>query len=140
MNEVSFTSIPGMLRANSEKFSSRPALKYRRQGAFVTLTYAAYYERVLMVARGLGKMHVKPGDRIAILSENRAGWVIADMGILCARAVSVPIYPTNTPGQIEYMVNNSGAKIIFVSGKFQYTKLLKVREAMPKLELVVSFE
>jgi long-chain acyl-CoA synthetase len=140
MNEASFTSIPGMLRANAETFGSRPALKYRKQGAFVTLTYAAYYERALMVARGLGKVGVKPGDRIAILSENRAGWVIADMGILCARAVSVPIYPTNTPEQIEYMVNNSGATIIFVSGRFQYTKLLKVREAMPKLELVVSFE
>lgn len=140
MNEASFTSIPGMLRANAETFGSRPALKYRKQGAFVTLTYAAYYERALMVARGLGKVGVKAGDRIAILSENRAGWVIADMGILCARAVSVPIYPTNTPEQIEYMVNNSGATIIFVSGRFQYTKLLKVREAMPKLELVVSFE
>ncbi len=82
----------------------------------------------------------KPGDRIAILSENRAGWVIADMGILCSGGVTVPIYPTNTPEQIEYMINHSGARIVFVSGKFQYTKLLKVREAMPGLELVVSFE
>ncbi|MEI7818195.1 MAG: long-chain fatty acid--CoA ligase, partial [Desulfuromonadales bacterium] len=127
-------------RSNANEFSSRLALKYRKQGAFVTLTYADYYERALMAARGLGKMGVKPGDRIAILSENRAGWVIADMGILCARCVTVPIYPTNTPEQIEYMINHSGARIVFVSGKFQYTKLLKVREALPRLELVVSFE
>lgn len=135
-----FRSIPGMLRRNAEEFSGRQALKYRKQGVFVTLTYAAYYERVLMVARGLGRMNVKPGDRIAILSENRAGWVIADMGILCTGSATVPIYPTNTPEQIEYMINHSGAKIIFVSGKFQYAKLLKVREAIPGLELVVSFE
>jgi long-chain acyl-CoA synthetase len=140
MNEVAFKSIPDMLRINATKFHGRLALKYRAQGVFVTLTYAAYYERVLMVSRGLVKMGVKPGDRIAILSENRAGWVIADMGILCTGSVTVPIYPTNTPEQIEYMVNHSGAKIVFVSGKFQYSKLLKARESMPGLELVVSFE
>lgn len=140
MSNRNFSSIPDMLRSNAAEFSSRLALKYRRQGSFVTLTYAAYYERALMVARGLGKMGVKPGDRIAILSENRAGWVIADMGILCTGSVTVPIYPTNTPEQIEYMINHSGAKIVFVSGKFQYGKLLKVRESIPGLELVVSFE
>lgn len=140
MSNPMHNSIPDMLRSNAAKFSSRPALKYRKQGVFVTLTYAAYYERVLMVARGLGKMGVKQGDRIAILSENRAGWVIADMGILCCGAVTVPVYPTNTPEQIAYMINHSGARIIFVSGKFQYTKLLKVREAIPGVELVVSFE
>ena len=140
MNEVPYKSIPDMLRSNAAKFQGRLALKYRKQGAFVTLTYAAYYERALMVARGLVKMGVKPGDRIAILSENRAGWVIADMGILCTGSATVPIYPTNTPEQIEYMINHSGARIVFVSGKFQYSKLLMVREAMPGLELVVSFE
>jgi len=135
-----YNSVPDILRSNAEKIGTRLALKYRKQGEFVTLTYAAYYERALMIARGLGKIGVKQGDRIAILSENRAGWVIADMGILCCGCVTVPIYPTNTPEQIEYTINHSGAKIVFVSGKFQYAKLLKVREAMPELELVVSFE
>ncbi len=140
MGKPTYRSIPDMFRSNATEFSSRLALKYRKQGTFVTLTYAAYYERALMVARGLGKMGVMPGDRIAILSENRVGWVIADMGILCTGSVTVPIYPTNTPEQIEYMVNHSGAKIVFVSGKLQYSKLLKVRDAIPGLELVVSFE
>lgn len=140
MSNPAYHSIPDMIRSNAAEFSSRLALKYRKQGVFVTLTYAAYYERVLMVSRGLGKMGVNPGDRIAILSENRAGWVIADMGIMCCGAVSVPVYPTNTPEQIAYMINHSGARIIFVSGKFQYTKLLKVRESIPSIELVVSFE
>ena len=139
MSSPTYRSVPDMLRSNATEFSSRLAIKYRKQGTFVTLTYSAYYERVLMVSRGLGKMGVKRGDRIAILSENRAGWVIADMGILCTGSVTVPIYPTNTPEQIEYMINHSGAKIVFVSGKFQYSKLLKVREAIPELQLVVSF-
>lgn len=135
-----YSSVPDMLRKNAMKHKDRLALKYRKQSAFVTLTYSAYYERALMAARGLMKMGVKPGDRVAILSENRAGWVIADMGILCTGAFTVPIYPTNTPENIEYMINHSGAKIVFVSGKFQYSKLLKVRDSIPGLELVVSFE
>jgi long-chain acyl-CoA synthetase len=140
MSSTAFNSVPDMLRKNAERFKSRIALKYRKQGGFTTLTYAAYYDRALMAARGLLKMGVKPGDRVAILSENRAGWVIADMGILSAGAVTVPIYPTNTPEQIQYMVNHSGAKIVFVSGKFQYSKLLSVRESLPGVELLVSFE
>jgi len=140
MNNATFTSVPDMLRKNAERFKNRLALKYRKQGSFVTLTYPAYYDRALMAARGLLKMGVKPGDRVAILSENRAGWVIADMGILSAGAVTVPIYPTNTPEQIQYMINHSGAKIAFVSGRFQYLKMLSVKESMPDLELIVSFE
>jgi long-chain acyl-CoA synthetase len=136
-----YNSIPDMLRKNSVQFKNRFALKYRKnENGFVTLTYAAYYDRALMAARGLMKMGIKKGDRVGILSENRAGWVIADMGILCAGAITVPIYPTNTPEQIQHTVNHSGAKILFVSGKFQYHKLLDVRELMPSLELVISFE
>ncbi|MCM2357456.1 MAG: long-chain fatty acid--CoA ligase [Geobacteraceae bacterium] len=140
MQKYPFTSVPDMLRKNAAKFQGELALKYRKQGKYVTLSYAEFYDRALMVARGLKKLNVKPGDRIAILSENRAGWVIADMGILCAAGVTVPVYPTNTPEQIGYMLNHSGARIVFVSGKFQYGKLLKVRESIPAVELVVSFE
>jgi len=140
MQEESYQSIPDMLRINAAKFSSKPALQYRKQGKYVILSYAQLYNRAMMVTRGLKKLKIRPGDRVAILSENRAAWVIADLGILCAAAVTVPIYPTNTPEQIEYMLNHSGAKIIFVSGKFQYEKLLKIRASIPGLELVISFE
>ncbi|GFO56468.1 AMP-dependent synthetase [Geomonas sp. Red276] len=138
--DISFKSIPDMLRRNAARFDGQLALKYRKQGRFVTLSYAEYYDRALMAARGLKKMNVRAGDRVAILSENRAGWVIADMGILAAGAITVPIYPTNTPEQIEYMLNHCGARIVFVSSRFQYYKLLKVRESIPGVELVVSFE
>ncbi len=140
MEEISFKSVSDMLRQNATKFSGRPALKYRKQGKFVALSYAAFYERALMAARGLKKCNVKPGEAVAVLSENRVGWVIADMGILCAGGVTVAIYPTNTPEQIEYVLNHSEARVVFVSSKVQYQKLLKIRKAIPKVKLVVSFE
>jgi long-chain acyl-CoA synthetase len=140
MYGIPYSSVPDMLRHNASSFRGRLALKYRKLGKYVTLSYDEYYERALMAARGLKKVNIKSGDRVAILSESRAGWVIADMGILSIGAVTVPIYPTNTPEQIEYMLNHSGARIVFVSNKFQYSKLLKVRKGIPGIELVVSFE
>lgn len=140
MLQIPYSSIPDVLRKNADRFSSRLALMYRKQGQYVTLTYAAFYDRALMAARGLKKSGINPGDKVAILSENRAGWLIADMGILTAGAVTVPIYPTSTPEQIAYMLNHSGATVVFISGRLQYAKLLKIRAEVPQVRLVVSFE
>lgn len=129
-----------MIRNNATAFAERPAISYKKQGEMITLTYAHFYERILMAARGLIKAGVQKGDRVAVLSENRAGWVIADMGILCAGGVTVPIYSTNMPDQVAYVINHSGAKIVFVSTKGQYEKLLEVRGQIPHVEFVVSFE
>jgi long-chain acyl-CoA synthetase len=140
METIPYKSIPDMLRQNAARFDAKLAVKFRKQGNWVTLSYRQFYDRALMVARGLRKLHIQPGDKVAILSENRAGWIIADMGILCAAAVTVPIYPTNTPEQIEYVLNHSEAKLVFISGKAQYRKLLKINDAIPMVRLVVSFE
>lgn len=140
MNDIPWKSVPDMLRDHATTFADHMALRYRRQGKLQLLKYPQLYERALMVARGLRKFGIKSGDRVAILSENRAGWVIADLGILSLGAVTVPIYATSTPEQIEYMLRNSGAKFIFVSGKFQYAKLLQIRKAIPEVFQASSFE
>lgn len=140
MEKVPFRSIPDLLRHQAERLDARLAVKFRKQGSWVTLSYAQFFNRALMVARGLRKLGIKPGDKVAILSENRAGWIIADMGILSAGAVTVPVYPTNTPDLIEYTLNHSDARIVFISGRAQYRKLLKIKDAIPMVQLVVSFE
>ena len=140
MNDIPWKSVPDMLRNHSTHFADHMALRYWRQGKLHLLKYPQFYERALMVARGLRKFGVGAGDRIAILSENRAGWVIADMGILILGAVTVPIYPTSTPEQIEYMLVNSGARFVFVSSKYQYAKLLKIRKSIPGVLQASAYE
>lgn len=135
-----FRSIPDMIKTNAEVYGAKEAISYKKQGEMVTLSYEHFYERILMASRGLIKAGIKKGDSVAILSENRAGWVISDLGILCAGAVTVPIYATNMPEQIAYIINDSGARIVFVSSRGQYDKLLEVRDQMPNLESVVSYE
>lgn len=140
MNIMSYQSIPAVLKENARKYSGKTAISYKKKGGFLSLTYEEFYERVLMLARGLRKSGVKPGDRVAIFSENRLGWAISDFGIQCAGGITVPIYATNTGKQAAYILNHCGAKVIFCSTQGQYEKLLSVKEDIPNVELVVAYE
>ena len=140
MDVMSYKSIPAILKDNADKYSKKTAISYKKRGTFLSLTYEEFYERVLLLARGLGKAGVKRGDRVVIFSENRLGWAISDFGIQCAGGVTVPIYATNTGKQAAYIINHCGAKIVFVSTRGQYEKLLSIRDEIPGVELVISYE
>jgi long-chain acyl-CoA synthetase len=92
--------------------------------------------KVRAFASGLVTLGVKRGDRIALLSENRPEWAIADIGIMHIGAVNVAIFPTLPPGQVRYIVNDSGAKIILVSDKSQLSKALEVKKELPDLQII----
>ena len=140
MYELPHQSIPEMLRTNAQQYADRIAISYKKEGRFRSLSYSDFYERVLMAARGLLKAGVAPGDKVAIFSENRAGWAIADFAIQCVQGITVPIYATNTAAQAAYVINHSEAKLVFVSNRIQYEKLLSVCDQTPELEQVVSFD
>ncbi|MDP3479293.1 MAG: long-chain fatty acid--CoA ligase [Desulfoprunum sp.] len=140
MDIISYQSIPAILRENARKFGDRTAISYKKKGVYISQTYAEFYERVLLLARGLGKVGVQPGDKVAIFSENRLGWAISDFGIQCAGAITVPIYATNTGKQAAYVINHSEAKVVFVSTKGQYEKLLAVKDKIPHVEHIISYE
>ncbi len=137
---IPYRSVPALLQEQAARFGDRNALGYKKEGQYVQLSYSRFYERVLMAARGLGKLGVQPGEKVAILSENRAGWVISDLGILCSRGVTVPVYPTNTAEQVEYVLNHAGCRLVFVSNRHQYEKLLRIRARIPQVETVIAFE
>jgi long-chain acyl-CoA synthetase len=140
MSDLPYKSIPEMLKANAARFAGQTAVSYKKGGEWISLSYEHLYERVLMAARGLKKAGVQPGDRVAIFSENRGGWAISDLSIQMVRAITVPIYATNTAAQAAYVINHSEAKIVFVSTRVQYQKLLSVRDEIPHVELIVSYE
>lgn len=140
MIELPGPAMPQILRKHAVEFSTRSAVRYKREGQWVSLNYADFYQRILMAARGLRKLGVAPGDRVAIFSENRAGWVIADLAIQTVRAVSVPIYATNTAEQAAFVLNHAGCKLVFVSNRVQYLKLLKVREQIPQVDMVIAYD
>ncbi len=122
-----------------DRFGDGPALRHREDDRWVALSYLDTEKIVQRVAQGLTSLGLRRGDRAAILSVNRPEWAIADYGCLCAGVVDVPIYSTLTPPQIEYILNDSGARLIFVSDTDQLDKIGELREACPSLEHVVVF-
>jgi len=104
------------------------------------LPHADVEERVRAISLGLRELGLRPGDRVAILSEIRPEWAIADYACLCARAADVPIYPTLPTRQVEYILRDSGAVAVFCSTTAQLAKVLEVRAGLPTLRHVVAFD
>src|SRR3954451_11112702 len=96
-------TVPARIRDWAEKEPTRVALREKRRGTWSEITWAEYWGRVQLVAHGLVALGVEAGERVAIHSENRSEWLLADAGAVAARAISVGLYPTNPPAQVEYL-------------------------------------
>jgi long-chain acyl-CoA synthetase len=116
------------------------ALQVKSGGAYRPISHSEVSTRVRHAARGLQSLGVRRGDRVSILSENRPEWAIADFASLTAGLTDVPIYPTLPADQIAYMLKDSGAVAIFVSGRVQAEKIKEVRGQLPALKTVIGFE
>jgi long-chain acyl-CoA synthetase len=95
---------------------------------------------VRRLSLGFGALGLKAGDRMAILSENRPEWVMADFAALCAGAVTVPIYTSLLPDQVRYIIGDAGAKIVVCSDLEMWRKVEAVRSELPALERVIIIE
>ena len=116
------------------------ALQVKSGGAYRPISHSEVSTRVRHAARGLQSLGVRRGDRVSILSENRPEWAIADFASLTAGLTDVPIYPTLPADQIAYMLKDSGAVAIFVSGRAQAEKIKEIRGQLPALKTVIGFE
>jgi long-chain acyl-CoA synthetase len=104
---------------------------------WVPISSEALRERIMAVSGALRKWGVAKGDRVAILSENRPEWMIADFASLLIGAVSVPIYATLTAEQTAYILRDSGARVVFLSSEVQLQKVLSIRGQTALEKLVV---
>jgi len=92
------------------------------------------------ISKGLLALGIKRGDKVCIMSQTRAEWVYSDFGILSIGAVSVPIYPSNTPEQAMYIINDSEAKVVIVEDLIQLEKMKKIRKDIPKVKKIIVIE
>jgi long-chain acyl-CoA synthetase len=123
-----------------EHFSTkRAALRYKQDGEWHDITHRELAQRVKHASVGLMELGIKPGDRVAILSQNCPEWAIADYACLSARCVDVPVYPTIPANQVAYILKNSGACAAFVEDKTQYEKVAAHRHELPDLRHVILF-
>jgi long-chain acyl-CoA synthetase len=104
------------------------------------LSSQAFFERVRDLSLGLGALGVVAGDRVAIVAESRPEWLIADLAILVAGGVTVPVYPTLSSAQAKYILQDSSAKAAIVSTRLQLDKIQEVRHQLPSLEAVIVMD
>ncbi len=115
-------------------------MRYKAAGEYVSIPAREFREEVELAAFGLVDAGIEPGDRIALLSENRPGWALADLATLSCGAWSVPIYTSLVPDEVQYILEDSGARAVVVSDAEQLEKVLAVRDRCPDLRCVVTLD
>ena len=132
INELFFTSVT--------KFDKPDALQVSIGGKYRPISHREVSSRVLHTALGLASLGINPGDRVAILAENRPEWAIADYACLTSGFTDVPIYPTLPADQIAYILKDAGTVAIFVSTIEQAVKISAIRREVPSLRTVIAFD
>ena len=133
------SSVPGLVLAAVQRHNKPDALNYRSEGKWYNIPAETFVERVKNATLGLAGLGIRPGDRVALLSENRPDWSIADLAILSLGAINVPIYTTQALEQVDYILSDSGARAIFISNRRLYKHLQQVL-ANRRLEYLIFFD
>ena len=123
-----------------EMRGNRIALRQKHMGLWDEVTWRDYGGHARRIAMALAAIGLLPGETAAILSNTRREWVYADWGVLSAGAVSVGIYPTDSAEQLQYVLRDAGASVLFVEDDEQLDKALQIRAECPKLRLIVVFD
>jgi long-chain acyl-CoA synthetase len=133
-------TIADLIGRAAERFGDSPALRYKHEGTWQDVSYAELGEIVSEVGRGLIDIGIAAGDRVAILCSTRPEWTYADFGIASAGAVAVPIYPTNSAEECQWVAGNSESRAIICENAEQLAKIRAVRADLPLLETVIVID
>ena len=126
-------SLALMFHENVKKFASQTLYMSKRNGQYRPLTYQQVGQIVSDLALGLASLGIQRNDKVAILCPTQEEWAMSDFAILSLAAVSVPIYPNLPPKQVEYILHNSDAKVVFCSDAEQLDKVVAVKANCPAL-------
>lgn len=133
-------TIPHFCFESFRRNNKSDALAFKVEDVWHYLNGNKVIERVKRIAMGLAALGVKAGDRVAIISENRPEWSFVDLAILSLRAVNVPIYTTQAVEQIRFILENSGARMLFISGKKLWKHAAAAVESVESLEKLIFFD
>ncbi len=112
--------------------------RYKREGVWTDMTYRQAAKIVRALSAGLYALGLERGDKVCILSNTRVEWTLVDIANIIGGFVTVPIYQSNLPDQVAYIISNCGAKAVFVEDEMQLMKVEVVKDQLPELEHVIS--
>ncbi|MGX2948431.1 AMP-dependent synthetase/ligase [Frederiksenia canicola] len=127
-------------RYQAERLVDRVALRFLDEGKWMTLSWAQFQSHVNQLSHALLANGIGIQDKIGIFANNMPRWTIADIGTMQIRAVTVPIYATNTAKQVEYILNNADIKILFVGDQAQYDQAIEIANSCTQLTKIVAMK
>jgi long-chain acyl-CoA synthetase len=133
-------TIADMMGRAADRYGDRVAAIHKVDGSWREVAFAEVGEIVTEIGLGLIDLGIEPGERVCILSTTRVEWTYCDFAISSAGAVVVPIYPTNSPEECEWVAGNSEAAAIVCEDASQVAKIAAVRERLPALRTIVAID
>ncbi|MDQ4058003.1 MAG: long-chain fatty acid--CoA ligase [Actinomycetota bacterium] len=134
------TTIIGRFHERVRTHPEKVALRHKRDGVWHDITWRGYGDSVRKMGKGLHALGFQAGDKMALLSGNRIEWHFADIGCLSIGGATAPVYTTNSPEQVAYIVGHSDSKVACVENTEQLEKILKMRSELPNLTKVIVFD
>jgi long-chain acyl-CoA synthetase len=133
-------TIGAMVKSRVDKYGDRVMMKSKKGGVWKEITWNGFFEVAKNLGLALISAGVQPGDRVAIFSPNSPAWQMADIGILAIGAANVPLYATITAKQAEYILKDSGSKVVFVGTEDHLKRVLAVKNNLPDLTKIVTMD
>jgi len=133
-------TLPRLFRQVVKERGEQVAMREKSLGIWRSITWREYGEGVRRVALGLVALGLRPGDVVSIVADNRPEWLYADLGTISAGGVTNGIYTTDSPRQVEYIVNDSGTRFFFAENEEQLDKILEVRARCLQLVKIFVFD
>ncbi len=124
----------------AERFADNPAARFKADGEWAELSYAEINDWIEELALGLIDIGLQAGDRACILADTRIEWTVSSYAITVAGGIVVPIYPTNSPKECEWVIGNSEARAVICADKEQRAKIEEIRRELPSLEHVITMD
>jgi len=124
----------------ARKHKRPDTLNYKSDGRWTPISSDEMLVRATNIAAGLHAIGVKAGDRLALLSESRVEWTLTDAGSIFAGTIDVPIYPTLTPSQVRYILNDSGSSVLFLENREKFDELKEALGECPEVKHVIFFD
>ncbi len=140
MADTRFETVPEVFHYTVNQNGPKVALRTKDLGLWHDISWNEYYDKAKMVGCALVSMGFEKGDSACIIGDNSIEWVFADLGIQCVGGISVGVYATNAWQQVEYVVNHSDARFLFVENEEQLDKWLMFRHNTPLLKKVVVWD
>jgi long-chain acyl-CoA synthetase len=134
------TSMAAVFQNRVAKYQDKACVAYKKNGRYTDISWNRMNEMVRALGRYLLSKDIKKGDTIAIFSTNRYEWWVTDLAVLSVNAVDVPVYPTNSAKEAQYILENSEVRICFVGTKDQMNKVLEVKKSLPNLKDIIVFD